>query len=87
MGLGLRELEVGPKAHIFIVRCIVFTLIRNVTVIPSALASEMVDKALENDDLRDFQRKLPLERRSIYGVYPPNDEVREEFEKYKRENR
>jgi len=58
-----------------------------ILVIPSALAGEMVDKALANDALHEFQRKLLLEGRSIYGVYPPNDEVRKEFEQYKRDQR
>lgn len=40
--------------------------------------------SLEHDELEEFQRKLLLEGRPIEGVYPPNEQVRREFEEYKR---
>ena len=51
-----------------------------ILVIPAAVASEVVDAALAKEDLESFQRKLLLEGRSIYGVYPPDDKTRQEFE-------
>jgi regulator of RNase E activity RraA len=55
-----------------------------VLVIPAHLAEKVVDEALEHDDLEEFQRKLLLEGRPIEGVYPPNDQVRQEFEEYEK---
>ena len=51
-----------------------------VLVIPAAVAGEVVDAALAKEDLESFQRKLLLEGRSIYGVYPPDEETRQEYE-------
>ena len=51
-----------------------------ILVIPAPLAEEVVDAALAKQGLESFQRKLLLEGRSIYGVYPPNEEVRREYE-------
>jgi regulator of RNase E activity RraA len=55
-----------------------------VLVIPAHLAEKVVDEALEHDELEEFQRKLLLEGRPIEGVYPPNEQVRREFEEYKK---
>jgi regulator of RNase E activity RraA len=55
-----------------------------VLVIPAHLAEKVVDEAVEHDDLEEFQRKLLLDGRPIEGVYPPNDQVRQEFEEYKK---
>jgi regulator of RNase E activity RraA len=55
-----------------------------VLVIPAHLAEKVVDEALEHDELEAFQRKLLLEGRPIEGVYPPNEQVRREFEEYKK---
>lgn len=54
-----------------------------ILVIPAAIADEVVDAALAKSDLEDFQRKLLLEGRSIEGVYPPNAETLQEFERSK----
>jgi len=54
-----------------------------ILVIPAAIADEVVDAALAKSDLEDFQRKLLLEGRSIDGVYPPNAETLQEFERSK----
>lgn len=51
-----------------------------ILVIPAALAEEVVDAALAKQDLESFQRKLLLEGRSIYGVYPPDEDTRREYE-------
>ena len=51
-----------------------------ILVIPAAVAEEVVDAALAREDLESFQRKLLLEGRSIYGVYPPDEKTRLEFE-------
>ncbi len=51
-----------------------------ILVIPAALADEVLDAALAKEDLESFQRKLLLEGRSIYGVYPPDEKTREEYE-------
>ena len=51
-----------------------------ILVIPAALAEEVLDAALAKQDLESFQRKLLLEGRSIYGVYPPNEETKREYE-------
>ena len=51
-----------------------------ILVIPAALAEEVVDAALAKQDLESFQRKLLLEGRSIYGVYPPDDDTKREYE-------
>ncbi len=55
-----------------------------ILVIPAHLAGKVVDEALEHDELEAFQRKLLLEGRPIEGVYPPNEQVRREFEEYKK---
>ncbi len=51
-----------------------------ILVIPAALAEEVVEAALSKEDLESFQRKLLLDGRSIYGVYPPDEETRREYE-------
>jgi regulator of RNase E activity RraA len=58
-----------------------------ILVIPAHLAEKVVDEALEHDELEEFQRKLLLEGRPIEGVYPPNEQVRREFEEYKKAGR
>ena len=55
-----------------------------ILVIPAALADEVLDAALSKLDLESFQRKLLLEGRSIYGVYPPDEETRREYEESRR---
>lgn len=51
-----------------------------ILVIPATMAEEVLDAALSKEDLESFQRKLLLEGRSIYGVYPPDEETRREYE-------
>ena len=51
-----------------------------VLVIPAAVAEEVLDAALSKQDLESFQRKLLLEGRSIYGVYPPDEKTLREYE-------
>ncbi len=54
-----------------------------ILVIPAALAEEVVNAALAKEDLESFQRKLLLEGRSIYGVYPPDESTMKEYEAWK----
>ena len=54
-----------------------------ILVIPAALAEEALDAALAKEDLESFQRKLLLDGRSIYGVYPPDEETRREYEEWR----
>ena len=51
-----------------------------ILVIPAIMAEEVLEVALSKEDLESFQRKLLLEGRSIYGVYPPDEETRREYE-------
>jgi regulator of RNase E activity RraA len=56
-----------------------------ILVIPAALAEKVVDKALEHDEVEEFQRALLLQGESIYGVYPRlNEANRKKFEEYRR---
>ena len=52
-----------------------------ILVIPAALAEEVADAALSKEDLESFQRGLLLEGRSIYGVYPPDEDTLREYER------
>lgn len=52
-----------------------------ILVIPSALADDVLDAAMAKQDLESFQRKLLLDGRSIYGVYPPDEDTLREFER------
>ena len=56
-----------------------------ILVIPAALAEEVVDAALEKADFEDYQRELLLQGRSIYGVYPPDEETKKGFEEWKKQ--
>lgn len=58
-----------------------------ILVIPAALADEVVDAALAKSDFEEFQRSLLLEGRSIYGVYPPDDETKKAFEAWRKSRR
>ena len=51
-----------------------------ILVIPAAIADKVLDGALSTQDLESFQRRLLLEGRSIYGVYPPDESTRREYE-------
>ena len=55
-----------------------------ILVIPAALADEVLDKAIAKESFENFQRKLLLEGRSIYGVYPPNEETQKAYEEQQR---
>lgn len=55
--------------------------LHGILVIPAALADEVLDKAVEKEFLENSQRKLLLKCRSIYGVYPPNEETRKAYER------
>ena len=55
-----------------------------ILVIPAAIATKVVDRALEHDEQEQFQRELLLKGESIYGVYPMNDATRKRFEEWRK---
>jgi regulator of RNase E activity RraA len=58
-----------------------------VLVIPAAIVSKVLDKALEHDLQEQFQRFLLLQGEPIYGVYPTlNDANKKKFEEWKKKN-
>ena len=54
-----------------------------ILVIPAHLAEEVVDEALAKSDFEEFQRELLLSGRPIYGVYPPSEATKKEYEQWK----
>ena len=55
-----------------------------ILVIPAAIATKVVDRALEHDEQEQFQRELLLKGESIYGVYPMNAATRKRFEEWRK---
>ena len=55
-----------------------------ILVIPAPIADKVADKALEHDDVEDFQRQLLLKGESIYGVYPLDEAHRKQYEEYRK---
>jgi regulator of RNase E activity RraA len=54
-----------------------------VVVIPAAIAEEVADEAFEQTAFEDFVQEKVEEGRSIFGIYPPSPEAREEFKKWR----
>ncbi len=54
-----------------------------VAVIPRHIADEVADEAFEQTVFEDFVQEKVEEGRSIFGVYPPSPEVREEFKAWR----
>ncbi|MCS6862753.1 MAG: hypothetical protein NZT92_20805 [Abditibacteriales bacterium] len=58
-----------------------------VIVIPAHLAEEVADKARDMEDKEEYLRRKLLSGSSIYGVYPPNEAVLQEYEEWKKGGR
>lgn len=59
-----------------------------ILVIPAAIVTKVLDRALEHDAQEQFQRELLLNGESIYGVYPTmNDAMRKRFEEWRKQRR
>ena len=48
---------------------------------PPQIADEVADEAFEQTVFEDFVQEKVEEGRSIFGIYPPSPEAREEFKK------
>jgi regulator of RNase E activity RraA len=57
-----------------------------VVVIPRHLAEEVADEAFEQTAYEDFVEEKVEEGRSIFGIYPPAPEAREEFRQWRARN-
>jgi regulator of RNase E activity RraA len=58
-----------------------------VVVIPAAIAGEVADEAFEQTAFEDFVQEKVEEGRSIFGIYPPSPDAREEFKRWRSENK
>ena len=56
-----------------------------VAVIPAHIADEVADEAFEQTIFEDFVQEKVGEGRSIFGIYPPAPEAREEFKRWRTE--
>ncbi len=56
-----------------------------VCVVPANIAEEVAAEAFEQTTFEDFVQAKVEEGRSIFGVYPPSPEAREEFAKWRKE--
>jgi regulator of RNase E activity RraA len=54
-----------------------------VVVIPAQIAEEVAEEAFEQTVFEDFVQEKVEEGRSIFGVYPPAPETREEFKRWR----
>ncbi len=54
-----------------------------VVVIPAHIAEEVAEEAFEQTVFEDFVQEKVEEGRSIFGVYPPAPEAREEFKRWR----
>src|SRR5713101_7301204 len=54
-----------------------------VTVIPQHIAEEVAEEAFEQTAFEDFVQEKVAEGRSIFGIYPPGPEAREEFKRWR----
>jgi regulator of RNase E activity RraA len=57
-----------------------------VVVIPGEMADAVADEAFEQTAFEDFVNEQVHAGRSIFGIYPPNDEARAEFSKWRAAN-
>lgn len=57
-----------------------------VTVIPHHIADEVADEAFEQTAFEDFVQEQVEAGRSIFGIYPPAPEAREEFKRWRAAN-
>jgi regulator of RNase E activity RraA len=59
-----------------------------ILVIPASIVNKILDRAMEHDQLEEFQRHLLLQGEPIYGVYPElNEANRKRFEEFKRQKK
>jgi regulator of RNase E activity RraA len=58
-----------------------------VAVIPKHIADEVAEEAFEQTVFEDFVQEKVEEGRSIFGLYPPSAEAREEFARWRRQKR
>ena len=56
-----------------------------VVVIPQAIADEVASEAFEQTVFEDFVQEKVEEGRTIFGLYPPNPETREEFARWRKD--
>jgi regulator of RNase E activity RraA len=56
-----------------------------VVVIPHAIADEVAEEAYEQSKFEDFVAERVREGRTIFGLYPPAQEAREEFARWRSE--
>ena len=54
-----------------------------VAVIPQHIAEEVAEEAFEQTAFEDFVQEKVEEGRSIFGIYPPGPEAREEFKRWR----
>jgi regulator of RNase E activity RraA len=54
-----------------------------VVVIPAHIAAEVAEEAFEQTAFEDFVQEKVEEGRSIFGIYPPAPEAREEFKRWR----
>jgi regulator of RNase E activity RraA len=54
-----------------------------VAVIPAHIADEVAEEAFEQSAFEDFVQEKVEEGRSIFGLYPPAPDVREEFQRWR----
>jgi regulator of RNase E activity RraA len=54
-----------------------------VAVIPQHIADEVAEEAFEQTAFEDFVQEKVEEGRSIFGIYPPGPEAREEFKRWR----
>ena len=54
-----------------------------VAVIPQHIAEEVAEEAFEQTAFEDFVQEKVAEGRSIFGIYPPGPEAREEFKRWR----
>jgi regulator of RNase E activity RraA len=58
-----------------------------VSVIPAAIADAVADEAFEQTVFEDFVQAKVNEGRGIFGLYPPGPEAREEFARWRAEQK
>jgi regulator of RNase E activity RraA len=54
-----------------------------VAVIPQGIADEVAEEAFEQTAFEDFVQEQVEQGRSIFGLYPPLPETREEFARWR----
>ena len=57
-----------------------------VIVVPAQLADEVAEEAVEMTGYETFAAAKVAEGRSIYGLYPPTEEIRKEYEEWRASN-